>query len=331
MRWLLAALVARHAESSPSPLGLLPDDNSGSMGALHHHEGSPWTGPARGEPRVFVIGPNKAGTTTLDATFSSMGFHSCHDTCSDGHGNRRARWDHASQAQNASSPLWQLYSAFSDHGDHADYKWLDTTFPGSRFVLNTRALQPWLLSSYDHVRINRKRSGCKPQGDGESCPGGKRQSNWLDNSDEWIAERVSQAAAHQQEVIAYFDHSMERRQRFVVVDVEGWSDKDVKLPLRWVTRSDLKDLPTPTLLVEPGQLRHVLARNDVSLRDAEDRLHAPPKKAKVVHANARGHPKLSERDVNRVLRKLCDEAMWQDVLYAKCAGSMRGRLQEVTP
>ena len=69
----------------------------------------------------------------------------------------------------------------------------------------------------------------------------------------------------------------------------------------------------------------------MSLREAEDRLHEPPKKAKVVHANARGHPKLSERDVNRVLRKLCDTGMWQDVLYAKCAGSMQGRVQEVTP
>ena len=183
-------------------------------------------------------------------------------------------------------------------------------------------MQPWLLSSYDHVRVNRMRSGCKPQGDGESCNDGK--SSWLDNSDAWIAERIAKAAAHQQEVLAYFDENKERRQRFVVVDVEGWSDKDVNLPLRWVTRSDLADLPTPTLLVEAGQLRHILGRQDVSARDYEDRLHLPPKKPKVAHANARGHPKQSEHEVNRVLRKVvrCPEGMWQDVLYIKCAEFM---------
>ena len=322
LRLTLLALV-RPARAASSPLSLLPNDNSLDNGALHHHTGpEPWTGPARGEPRVFAIGPNKAGTTTLDETFRSMGFHTCHHTCPDGHGDRHARWDHISQKQNTSNPLWQLYNAFSDHGDHADYKWLDATFPGSRFVLNTRAMQPWLLSSYDHVRISRVRSGCKPQGDGESCNDGK--SNWLDNSDAWIAERIAKAAAHQQEVLAYFDENKERRQRFVVVDVEGWNDKDVNLPLRWVTRSDLGDLPTPTLLVEAGQLRHILGRQDVSAKDYEELLHAPPKKAKVAHANARGHPKQSERDVARVLSKVvrCPEDMWQDVLYAKCAEFM---------
>ena len=126
-RLTLLALV-RLAQASPSPLSLLPHDNRLDNGALHHHTGSPWTGPARGEPRVFAIGPNKAGTTTIDETFRSMGFHACHHTCADGHGDRHARWDHVSQEQNASSPLWQRYNAFSDHGDHADYKCADYAY-----------------------------------------------------------------------------------------------------------------------------------------------------------------------------------------------------------
>ena len=100
LRLMLLALV-RHARAASSPLSLLPHDNSLDNGALHHHDGAePWTGPARGEPRVFSIGPNKAGTTTLDETFRSMGFHACHHTCPDGHGDRHARWDHISQQQN---------------------------------------------------------------------------------------------------------------------------------------------------------------------------------------------------------------------------------------
>ena len=319
--------LARHARAAASPVGLLPHENDLQNGALHHFGPEPWTGPARGEPRVFAIGPNKAGTTTLHETFRSMGFHACHHTCPDGHGDRHARWDHASQRHNASSPLWQLYNAFSDHGDHADYKWLDATFPGSRFVLNTRAMQPWLLSSYDHVSKNRVRSGCTPQGDGKSCTPQSGKSMWVDNSDAWIAARVAKVAAHQNAVLAYFDANEERRQRLVVVDVEGWNDTDVMLPLRWVTRSNLSDLPTPTLLVEAGQLSHILGRQDVSAKDYEKLLHAPPKKARVAHANAvRSHPVQSQRDVARVLSKVMryPEEMWQDVFYAKCAELMQG-------
>ena len=71
--------LARHARAAASPVGLLPHENDLQNGALHHYTGpEPWTGPARGEPRVFAIGPNKAGTTTLHETFRSMGFHGCH-------------------------------------------------------------------------------------------------------------------------------------------------------------------------------------------------------------------------------------------------------------
>eukprot|EP00908_Phaeocystis_cordata_P021472 Transcript_3826.p2 GENE.Transcript_3826~~Transcript_3826.p2 ORF type:complete len:464 (-),score=102.93 Transcript_3826:499-1806(-) len=295
----------------------------------------------RGEPRVFVIGPNKAGTTTLSEIFNSMGFHSCHDTCRDGDGDRRARWDNISRAHDASSHIWRRHNAFADHGDHADFKWLDATFPGSRFVLNARALQPWLLSSYDHVRMHRLKAGCTAQGDDESCKKPRHmQSDWLDNSDAWIAERVALAAKHQQDVMEYFDANEERRQRFVVVDVEGWSDDDVMLPLRWVTRSSLDDLPTPTLLAKPGQLRQILGKD---VKRADEHLHAVPRReskqavatagisnpivddgdSTVVHANPRDHPKESERNVNRALRELvrCPEGLWHEIIYDKCAGN----------
>ena len=303
------------------------------------------------EARVFVIGPNKAGTTTLDELFLSMGLRSCHDTCRDKHGDKRARWDRLSHEQNTSSYLWHIYNAFSDHGDHADYKWLDAAFPGSRFVLNTRAMQPWMLSSYDHVRVHREMYGCTPQGDATSCKGGDspkvppasllskedgeevrvkndsalaQSSDWMDNSDAWIAERLASAAVHQEEVMKYFDANEERRQRFIVVDVEGWKPDQVMLPLRWVMRPKLDELPTSSLLVGPGQFaRRVL---DKPLDEAQYALHAPPDTPTAVHANPRAHPTHSEETVNRALRKLvsCPESLWQDVLYAKCAAYIEG-------
>lgn len=121
------------------------------------------------ESRVFVIGARtRPGPPhSMSTSFTAMGLKSCHDTCPDKHGDARARCDRTNHEKNASSPLWSVYNAFSDHGDHADYKWLDTAFPGSRFVrvLNTRALQPWILSSYDHVRVHREMYNCMSQGD----------------------------------------------------------------------------------------------------------------------------------------------------------------------
>ena len=77
--------------------------------------------------------------------------------------------------------------------------------------------------------------------------------------------------------------------------------------------------------MEAGQLRHILGRQDVSAEDYEKLLHAPPKKARVAHANAaQSHPVQSQRDVARVLSKVmrCPEEMWRDVFYAKCAELM---------
>jgi hypothetical protein len=316
------------AQSPAAISPLQPRDNgvdSGSPKTRHS---------ASFESHVFVIGPNKAGTTSLDEHFGSLGLRSCHDTCPDKNGDKHARWDRTSHEQNASSPLWDLYDAFSDHGDHADYKWLDTAFPGSRFILNTRAMQPWILSSYDHVRVHREMYNCTSQGDASSCKGSVQggatsllsqadgdvavnPSEWLDNSDQWIAERVADAAAHQEEVMAYFDHNEQRRQRFILVDVEGWKPQEVMLPLRWITRPDLGDLPTSSLLVSPGQI----VRDVLDKAQDSPMLHAAPDTPSAVHANPRPHPTESEDIVNRALRKFvsCPESMWQDVLYSKCA------------
>ena len=142
---------------------------------------------------------------------------------------------------------------------------------------------------------------------------------------------IVEGSAHQQKVLTYFNETEERRQQFVVVEVEGWGDENVTLPLRWVTRSDLNQLTTPTLLTSEGQLKRVLEHPQHGSAfggdyERDGHLHALPKKRGLAHANARagGHPEESEKNVNRVLRKVarCPEGMWQDVLYAKCAGAI---------
>ena len=105
-RWPSLARMLLLAQCPAAISPLQPRDNgvdSGSPKTRHS---------ASFESHVFVIGPNKAGTTSLDEHFGSLGLRSCHDTCPDKNGDKHARWDRTSHEQNASSPLWDLYDAF---------------------------------------------------------------------------------------------------------------------------------------------------------------------------------------------------------------------------
>eukprot|EP00899_Mesostigma_viride_P002851 jgi/Mesvir1/12567/Mv07840-RA.1 len=87
--------------------------------------------------KLFFIGLNKSGTKVLDQLTLLLGLHSCHDVF----------WARASRRLNASyfeqeAPKCQ---AFCD-GEQPAFDWLDKTFPGSAFVMNTRPLESWLVS-----------------------------------------------------------------------------------------------------------------------------------------------------------------------------------------
>ena len=89
------------------------------------------------DTRVFCIGANKAGTASISVIYGELGFRTCHGRCDDHAGNEKRMWSSDSTKHDEQSPLWRHYNQFADHGNHADYEWLDTTFPNSRFVLNT--------------------------------------------------------------------------------------------------------------------------------------------------------------------------------------------------
>lgn len=93
--------------------------------------------------KVFCIGMNKTGTTSLHALFLMMGFRSFHGMYSD-----------IVNMKNPHHSIFSEYDCFSD-GEMHDFIFLDQNFPGSKFILTTRQLDQWLISRIKHVQKRR--------------------------------------------------------------------------------------------------------------------------------------------------------------------------------
>ncbi len=110
-------------------------------------------GPDPSRPRLFGIGLNKTGTTSLHEAFRMLGYDSLHWG-----GPALRRFVEVSLA--AGDPLLSRLDphldAFSDIqvlSEH--YELLDQQYPGSRFVLTTRPVEDWIESRRRHVETNR--------------------------------------------------------------------------------------------------------------------------------------------------------------------------------
>lgn len=106
-------------------------------------------------PRVFVIGFNKCGTRTIHWYFSSNGYCAVH-------------WDKGKLARTIfrnlanSVPLLTGYEGFTVFSDmelicrefaleaYKLYPYLNTEYPGSVFILNTRDVERWIKSRLEH-------------------------------------------------------------------------------------------------------------------------------------------------------------------------------------
>jgi len=87
--------------------------------------------------KIFAIGFNKTGTTSLYTLFKELGF-----AAMDGpHWRKREDWH-----------IHYQFQAFSD-GPPDDFRLLDQTFPRSKFILNVRELDEWLDSRIEHIRF----------------------------------------------------------------------------------------------------------------------------------------------------------------------------------
>jgi hypothetical protein len=103
-------------------------------------------------PRIFGIGLNKTGTSSLHEALTILGFRSLHDGGPEVH-------DAVKRAIDGDAPLLthldQRFDAFSDIGLLSRrYRMLDHQYPGSSFVLTVRPVDEWIDSRRRHVERN---------------------------------------------------------------------------------------------------------------------------------------------------------------------------------
>jgi hypothetical protein len=107
--------------------------------------------PSRRRPqdsKIFCIGFNKTGTSSLHALFRREGFRSHHGPT----------W------RNMEENLLARYDCFSD-GRPDDFSELDRRYPRSQFILNVRDLDAWLGSRLDHVQRDKVSGRWKREND----------------------------------------------------------------------------------------------------------------------------------------------------------------------
>ena len=90
--------------------------------------------------KIFCIGFNKTGTSSMHQLFLELGLRSYH-----GYYSHFPVMD----------PIYGQFQCFSD-GDQHPFELLDRTYPGSRFIVTTRPLDDWLVSRIRHIEERRR-------------------------------------------------------------------------------------------------------------------------------------------------------------------------------
>ena len=172
-------------------------------------------------PKIFCIGLNKTGTISLHHALETIGFKSLH-WGGPGTGDiiRRA----AAEGRPLVEDLDE-YDAFSDLAVLSkQFPLLDEQYPGSKFILTTRPMEPWVESRRAHVLRNQERATT-----------GEYTGNFLVvDPDAWREEFID----HHARVEAYFA-GRDDLLVFKITEGDGW---DELCPFLGV---DVPDTPFP--------------------------------------------------------------------------------------
>jgi len=134
--------------------------------------------------KIFVIGFNKTGTSSLHQLFIELGIKSTHSVV----------------------PVMSIinnFDAFTD-GDHFNFKEYYNKYPDSLFILNTRPISKWLISRYKHAKFHKfKESWCWPISE--------------EKTNKWITERE----IHYQNIYDFF---LDKPKQLLIINIEkeGW-------------------------------------------------------------------------------------------------------------
>ncbi len=110
--------------------------------------------------KVFCIGLNKTGTTSLHEAFRILGLRSVHFIDHNGNNIKRVIRHNYVSGNDILEGIDE-YDAYSDWSTDKYtveiFKEFDKQYPGSKFILNTRDLSEWLDSKEKHVKRNREK------------------------------------------------------------------------------------------------------------------------------------------------------------------------------
>ena len=158
-------------------------------------------------PKVFCIGFQKTGTTSLHAALTSLGYRTVAVVGRDWPAERLA-------AEGAALCIetMKTFDAAQDMPWPIFFRELDTAFPGSKFILTVREPDSWFRSIEGHFGANADEMQAFIYGRDAGAPAGNRQ-RYLDVR-----------ARHEREARAYF---ADRAGDLLVMDLErgaGWPE-----------------------------------------------------------------------------------------------------------
>lgn len=136
--------------------------------------------------KIFVIGFNKTGTSSLNYLFQKLNINSIHTT----------------------KPVLEIidkYDAFTD-GIHTNFKEYYNKYPNSLFILNTRPIKSWLTSRYKHSKChNFEKCWCWPISE-------KKTNKWIIDFEK-----------HFNNVLDFFSNKPDKL-LIVNIEKEGWEN-----------------------------------------------------------------------------------------------------------
>jgi hypothetical protein len=162
--------------------------------------------------KIFCIGLNKTGTTTLHHAFEILGLKSVHFKTEKGE-NIKDIIEYNYKNNNEILFGIKNYDVYSDWNHPTTnflYKEFDKQYPNSKFILNTRNLEDWLISREKHVK--RLSNLKKLQKENPNHP-------WYTiNIDAWRREYKE---VHN-DIFKYFENRPEDLLIFNVIECDNW-------------------------------------------------------------------------------------------------------------
>jgi hypothetical protein len=162
--------------------------------------------------KIFCVGLNKTGTSSLHEAFKILGLKSVHEYTDSGQNIKDMLHENYLSGSDILKGL-EAYDAYTDWDkmpyNQVIFKEFVKQYPNSKFILNTRDIDGWLNSRVKHVKRNQLEKKNNPDAD----------IKWLDIDVKAWEEEFKK----HHEVV--FEHFKNREEEMLVFDItkgDGW-------------------------------------------------------------------------------------------------------------